>query len=270
MMEPSALLHGSPAGFAAGCRSKGGCRWHRSAVWLTCVEAAAARAGDAQVARIEDRARLPRDASKLPRIAREWRLTHGTINGYRRGCRDAELCPHAVQGLLTCSEARRDYLAAYVERRRSGQGAAVAHGTRRGYYAGCRRHDGCPARLDGPSCVEEFRRYGRDKQRMRRGGPSGMVDATDLVHALSRLVADGIPLQRIADRASVSRSTLSRQILLAAAGRERCEMVAEVEGRVRIAVEQHVSEQAARAVVIGAADGLVPGTFVGTISVNRR
>lgn len=235
------LLNGSPAGFAAGCRSKGGCRWHRSAAWLTCVEAASAHAGDAQAARIDDRARLPRDASMLPAVAKEWRLTHGTINGYRRGCRDSELCPHAFMGLLTCTEARRDYLAAYLERRRSGEGVPIAHGTRRGYYAGCRRLEACPARPHGTSCVEEFRRYGRDKQRKKRGGPSGMVDATDLVQALSQLVDGGVSLQRIADSASVSRSGLRRHILLAAAGRERQMMVAEVEGRVRVAVSRELA-----------------------------
>lgn len=47
-------IHGSPAGYAAGCRSKGGCPNHGSRRELTCVEAVRAHRHYYDLARLDE------------------------------------------------------------------------------------------------------------------------------------------------------------------------------------------------------------------------
>lgn len=109
-MPHTDLPHGSPAGYESGCRSRGGCDFHLSPDYLTCVEAMAdcphwrlGRVTCAQARRewVGDYAAQRRAGAGTP-------LAHGTSNAYLLGCRDARLCPGDENG-TTCSTARAEY-----------------------------------------------------------------------------------------------------------------------------------------------------------------
>jgi len=53
-------------------------------------------------------------------------VTHGTPNGYQKGCRNEDLCPNVTIGLISCVQARRDYARARNERIRAEQEARRA------------------------------------------------------------------------------------------------------------------------------------------------
>jgi hypothetical protein len=90
--------------------------------------------------------RAPRPSRAKPAAVRS--ITHGTISGYRNGCRDG--CPAAVTCRAVKAEKER------VQRRRRGikPRVIVAHGTNQGYKKFECRSD-CPsAAAGGISCSE--------------------------------------------------------------------------------------------------------------------
>lgn len=209
------IIHGSPRGFAAGCRSHGGCPHHRSPVFLTCAEAALAHRSDYALGRTDAALpvrRPPSSASVLPDPAPsvEPRRVHGTISGYRRGCVADDLCPHRRVGAATCAEARRHYIAGYKRRRLEGVGTPVPHGTSNGYLLGCRDERGCPGIVSGRTCAGARADY--RATRARAAGVSravAAVGAGDVHEKLQEWMRHGVSVRRIASVAGVSRTTVA-------------------------------------------------------------
>lgn len=128
-------VHGTPAGYRAGCRGRAGCTSR-----ITCEEASIRYAGDlewrrlfdagetadgiasllaerARASHLEDLriAKAERRRARGPRPRRGYvtkEVEHGTRNGYMNGgCTDEAACPGNGSG-LTCIQASRDYAAA--------------------------------------------------------------------------------------------------------------------------------------------------------------
>ena len=216
MTHAGAFPHGSPKGYELGCRSRGGCPYHRATTTLTCVEAAIAARGDGILAMLPADQPLPRRSTVLPTsrsfdeqpVAGE---SHGTVWRYRQGCRDATRCPHWRLGRVTCAEARRRYFADYHARRRTGRGTPIRHGTSAGYLSGCTSEEGCPRDARGCSCREARTEYRR--RRARAQGiqpPASTVPADEAVRLVTELAQLPLTGREIARIAGVGRSTVAR------------------------------------------------------------
>jgi hypothetical protein len=213
----SGAPHGSPAGFDAGCRTAAVCPHHRSPGLLTCAEAARRRRGDYRAALLPSDQPLPRttgpeavgsstpgstDVTGAP--------VHGTVYGYRRGCRERRACPHWEIGRVTCADARRAYFAAYHRNRLAGAGTPVRHGTSGGYLAGCRDETRCPGDEDGLTCVQARSRYRIARARAAgTGPPPAVVGSEGPTRAIAALRGAGFSLRRIAEAAGVGRATVA-------------------------------------------------------------
>lgn len=222
MTEPD-IVHGSVDGYRSGCRSRGGCQHHGSAEYVTCADAAILARSDIILSRLPSHQPIPRNRpqtaavpSRLP-SPETVEPRHGTMRGYRRGCHRDRECPHWRQGRLTCAEARRRYVTDYRARRTSGDGAAIVHGTSRGYLTGCRDRERCPGDDSGLSCPDA-----RNHHKLavaRAAGTPPRQDSVDAAAATQRVRAwqqDGISLRTIARLTGVGRSTIG---ILAAGAR---------------------------------------------------
>jgi len=193
--------HGTPAGYDAGCHGAGECVNHRTGL-MTCTEArtryrgeyAYRRAVDAGTATAE-REQFAKPvkvakAAKVATVAKDRRapasarpkgvrgapqttvkrasvaFKHGTPWGFKKCNTD---CPNEALGLVTCTQAHRDYQNAYAKMRREGGGPAIKkHGTHYGYTVGCRDIEKCPMPA-GESCWDAHREQGRKADAIRRG-----------------------------------------------------------------------------------------------------
>lgn len=211
----AAVPHGSPAGFERGCRSRGGCAQHGSDRFLTCAEAAVVRRRDPALSSLPLDQPLPRTEGESGDAVPE--SVHGTVWGYRRGCRRASECPNWSRAAVTCSEARRRYVESYRRARLAGEGAPIVHGTSRGYLTGCRDRGSCPGDEDGRTCSEARSQYMRERRLAAGGLSRTMVDAESASRRIRDLRTMGLSLRRIAALAGVGRTTVTR--IAAGAGR---------------------------------------------------
>lgn len=182
------LTHGTVIGFRHGCRSRGGCIHHRSAVFLTCVEATIARRGDFRIAA------MPED---LP-VSRS--LTKSQSDRSRSDVR---------------ARSQADGSASKASLSRSAERAPVRrpswrHGTATGYGRGCRSHERCPRGEGGLSC-HEVRNAARLRLSRRAGvGPAEPSTTSELAREhIARLVGQGLSLRRIASLCGVGHTTVS-------------------------------------------------------------
>lgn len=203
-MSRLATRHGSVVAHLAGCRTKAECPHQSSPEWLTCVEAAIARRGEWRAAAYGLETPIPRNWDSVAAPARA--AVHGTIWGYRRGCRQPELCPNRYRDRPTCADARKRYLQEYRRRRWAEGGASIPHGTSNGYLLGCRAAD-CPRGDDGRSCREAraaYRRAGR-----RSDEAAALVPADEILRLVRTLREGGVSAREIARRTGTGRTTLS-------------------------------------------------------------
>lgn len=216
-MTPARTIpHGSPKGYELGCRSRGGCPYHRDSSTLTCVEATIAARGDRALAALPTDQPLPRlSAGVTPNHTTDEKqrpaTTHGTVWRYRQGCTDSHRCPHWRLGRMTCAEARRRYFAEYHERRRSGDGTPIEHGTSAGYLSGCTSADACPRGQQGRSCHEARAEYRRRRARNRGiKAPAPTVPAQRAARLVTELAETPLTVREISRVAGVGRSTIAR------------------------------------------------------------
>lgn len=87
--EPVRAVHGTPWGYARGCRDARACP-NRLRGAMTCAEA---------------RRRYVQEYSARRATGAGTPIEHGTPNGYLLGCRDGRLCPGGGDG-VSCAEAR--------------------------------------------------------------------------------------------------------------------------------------------------------------------
>lgn len=205
--------HGSPAGYDDGCRSKGGCANDESSPLLTCTEAAQRRRGDFALSRLPADLPLRRDGTVHPPAPADDRdrrapEVHGTLWGYRRGCRAPYSCPHWRTGAPTCAEARAQYFRDWAERRR--RSADIAHGTSTMYLLGCRDGTLCPGDDRGQTCSQARSAY-RRRLASARGVPPRVesVDAAPARRRINEWLAAGHSLRKIAQLTQCGRTTLS-------------------------------------------------------------
>ena len=211
-----AVPHGSPKGYELGCRSKGGCAYHRDPATLTCVEATIAARGDRTMAELPTDQPLPRRSAEVktnnstadnPSPAK----THGTVWRYRQGCADSRRYPHWRLGRVTCAEARRRYYAEYYARRRSGDGTPIEHGTSAGYLSGCTSVDTCPRDQQGRSCHEARAEYRRQRARAQGiNAPAPTVPGHEGARLVTELAQTPLTGREIARVTGVGRSTIAR------------------------------------------------------------
>lgn len=209
--------HGSRQGYDRGCRSRGGCPFHKDTKTLTCVEAAIAARGDRALAILPLDQPLPRRRTahramtSPPGQESAGKQNHGTVWRYRNGCTDARSCPHRRLGRMTCAEARRRYFAEYHAQRRDGRGTPIQHGTSAGYLSGCTSAHGCPGDDRGRSCHQARAEYRRHRARAEDIGPPPPTvpshEAARLVLELAQTPMTGRGIARIT---GVGRSTIAR------------------------------------------------------------
>lgn len=215
------VLHGTPAGYARGCRSRGGCQHHGSPDFLTCVDAHIARQADFRLSRLPTTVQVRRvvfqaAASLTPTAPTDeagpavTSPVHGTVWGYRRGCRGHRECPRWRTGLPTCVEAKRLYATEYARNRERGHGTPIAHGTTAGYFAGCRDRGACAGDASGVTCADARNTHKRAEAR-RAGTPEreNPVDAADAATRIAAWRAQGYSLRTIARLSGVGRSTVT-------------------------------------------------------------
>ena len=226
--------HGSPAGYLHGCRHPSACLYHHSPTLLTCAEAMIRRRGDYAAACLPVHQPLPR-TSPRPESGDssppdEDGPVHGTRWGYRRGCRRDDHCPHWGLGRTTCAAARRDYYAAYHQRRLHGDGTPIEHGTSAGYLAGCRTAAACPRSEGGESCSEARAEYRlRAARRNGVGPPPPTVPAVVVAEMITKLREQGVSLRSIARSARVGRSTVNKIVQDPRSSRVRVETAERIE-----------------------------------------
>jgi hypothetical protein len=178
------IVHGTPAGYASGCRASGECENQGSATLMTCAEAqvryrgdyAYHKAVDSGVATAEKliydkptRSRAtPEPKPKGQRFAGSLDVRHGTHSGYNRGCQRPENCPNLARGLPTCYQVHTDYNREWALQARRARGVKpkgqsdIPHGKMAGYKRGCRLGDQCPGKLAGGlSCKEAIAIYNK-------------------------------------------------------------------------------------------------------------
>jgi hypothetical protein len=202
-------VHGSPAGFDAGCDTKASCPNHGSPTMLTCAEAVVRRRGDYGAARLPQDQPLQRGLAvfRPATPSKRARATaHGTPWGYQRGCRARAECPHWQAGKITCADARRQYLADYKRRRREGTGSAPAHGTIAGYSAGCHDPAACPHA--DITCTGAWRAYKLGRSREAGSRARETVDPHEARIAVLSMRERGHSVRAIAEMAGVGRTTI--------------------------------------------------------------
>ncbi len=202
------LPHGSPLGYERGCRARGGCANHGSPDLLTCVEAWAARNGDFSLAGHPSYIPIRRD-TRTP-VHTEPELVHGTLWGYRRGCRSKAVCPENFRGATTCTDARRNYFSSYRAARLAGEGVPLKHGTAGGYYLGCRVDTSCPGDQNGRTCTAARAEYRRTRARRDGQDPVGNVPCKTAAQLVQSFISEGTSIREIARRTGCGRTTIGR------------------------------------------------------------
>ncbi len=165
-------------------------------------------AAQAPVLRSTETIRTPRRATQpKARIPRE--EVHGTVYGWRRGCRTAEDCPSALAGGKSCTEVKREYYADYRAARRAGAGPEIKHGTASGYQLGCHDRATCPGGTDGTTCPDASLEAERRRRRA-RGIPEQrtVVDSKPAIEHIAALRAAGMPITEIISRSGVGRTAI--------------------------------------------------------------
>ncbi len=210
-----ACTHGTADGYAHGCRTKWACAHHGSDQYLTCTEAAVAVRGDRELGLLPPSVPVPRARAEaaaavaLARaaIAAAQAAHHGTLRGYRDGCRTAS-CPNTTLGRPTCADARAVYVAGWKQQRLSRAGAIV-HGTVNGYLTGC-RDPRCPGDSHGVTCGQARSRQ-RARAARRAGVPARIetVDSTAAARRVRQWQAQGHSLRRIASFTGCGHSTIA-------------------------------------------------------------
>ena len=195
------------------------CPNHRSGSVLSCAEAAVRRRGDFTLGRLPLDQPIPRvltDEATEPAAAGPTEPVHGTPWGYQRGCRVAQACPNWRRGRQTCAEARRRYFAQYTRRRREGSGSAIAHGTVRGYSAGCRAGDQCNVEPHGRTCADAWREYKMAHARRQGVRPleTGVPPGEAAFH-VKRWIEQGMSRRSIAARVGIGRTTVGELLAYA-------------------------------------------------------
>jgi len=197
--------HGTVIGFRQGCTSRGGCPNHGSSELLTCQEATIRRRSDREFAVLPEDQPLPRSITAVVVNVGE---VHGTVWGYRRGCHDAEACPNRHRGRRTCTEARRNYVHDYQRRRLAGAGTPIAHGSERGFLAGCHDRTTCPADSVGLTCADARRAAELARARAIGVRPRLLVNAESAAEVVQHFLTSGRSQRWIAAQAAVGRETV--------------------------------------------------------------
>lgn len=220
-------LHGSPAGFEAGCSTRAACPLHGSETHLTCVEAAIRRRGDYYASRLPLGQPLLRQTRRATRELEKQEksggpdLKHGTPWGYQRGCRQRTSCPNWRAGKVTCADARRTYFREYKRRRREGAGSVLQHGTTAGYSAGCHDRNACGLDENGRSCADAWREYKIRRARKAGVNPRGSTDAHEARAAVLDMRARGHSVRSIALVTGVGRTTIGELLRTASRRQDR-------------------------------------------------
>lgn len=206
--------HGSPAGFDAGCRTRAQCPNGDDSPYLSCTEAATRRRADYRTRKLAPDQPLPRATATIgtPTAQQPLELSeiHGTVWGYRRGCRERRACPCWPHGTMTCAEARHHYIRQYRAQRMSGNGAQVPHGTPNGYYLGCRDPRSCPGDAEGTTCTQARAQY-----RTRLARAAGIAPRTETIRSdeaarrIHELRDRGLSLRAIAVLTGCGRTTIA-------------------------------------------------------------
>ncbi len=230
MVRHEQVVHGSLDGYLRGCKSKGGCVYHLSEEYLSCVEAAVQRRSDFPTSQMPSDQPVRRQRSQQIIAATEPEHSsvsttktevHGTVWGYRRGCHNRHTCPNWRRGQVTCTDARRRYFDRYRQRRLQGEGKPVDHGTSRGYLTGCRDRSTCPGRNDGTTCPDARREH--KLELARRAGIQGrsLMDPASAVRVIEHALATGHSLRSIARAAGIGAETLRSLVASVRSGQPR-------------------------------------------------
>lgn len=166
------------------------------------------RRAPAPVARSTETIRTPRRVTQ-PKVRTPREEVHGTVYGWRRGCRTAEDCPSALAGGKSCTEVKREYYADYRAARRAGAGPEIKHGTASGYQLGCHDRATCPGGADGTTCADASLEAERRRRRA-RGIPEQrrVVDSKPAIEHIATLRAAGMPITEIISRSGVGRTAI--------------------------------------------------------------
>lgn len=216
------ISHGSPAGFADGCRTRSSCPNGELSPWLSCAEASVRRRSDYRMWQLPLDQPIPRDDAETPGAASAAPSSvstesgdgsssaHGTLGGYRRGCHVDSLCPHWGAGRITCAAARRKYIRDYRARRLHEKAESLPHGTPYGYYLGCRDRRTCPGDESGTTCSDAQSTKKREAAAA-AGIPARtpVVSATPAVERVRQLRSAGYSLRQIARLAGCGHTTIA-------------------------------------------------------------
>lgn len=217
----SVITHGSPAGFADGCRTRAMCPNGDLSPWLSCAEASVQRRSDYRLWKLPLDQPIPRASTsstleadpaepQAPSDATDDAAGHGSLGGYRRGCHVDRLCPNWTAGRTTCAGARRKYIREYRARRYERDAGSIPHGTLYGYYLGCRDRRTCPGSQIGETCSDAQAR--RKREIASAAGIAPKVDPVDSALASQRiweLQAQGLSLREIARLTGCGHTTIS-------------------------------------------------------------
>jgi hypothetical protein len=154
-------------------------------------------------------ARPAKRAPAAPRVRTPRQPVHGTVYGWRRGCRDEEGCPNLAAGGKSCSEVKRDYYADYRAARQAGGGPPIKHGTASGYQFGCRDRATCPGDRQGVTCPDASL-AAEARRRRARGIPEKqpVVDSAPILEHIAALRDGGMTIAEIITRSGVSRTAI--------------------------------------------------------------
>lgn len=176
------VIHGSPAGYAAGCRSEGGCPNHGSRSLLTCVRAARARNSNFQLARLDPSTPISKAMNTIPkeRSATAHSELPSSPRRPRRAKKDPTVKTHVTSAAQAAAAVKQ--LSEPPARRPRPKPAAKAvrppvHGTDYGWQRGCKTDEGCPnSSAGGTSCLQAHLAYHREYRRARKAGSGPSIN----------------------------------------------------------------------------------------------
>jgi hypothetical protein len=197
--------HGTPAGYQAGCRSRGGCPRHTSE-HLTCVEAQTQEWGQYRppkestrrsiLQQVRDHEPQPNQRPARQRSARTRESRTGHLDSGRRP---------TAESTRDVSEGR----SRSPQRVRAPADRAL-HGTEAGYIRGCTHDDFCPRGHEGTTC-REARNVAR-RRRARAAGTAARLESIDAHEAAERIreLQDlGMSLRAIGRASAVGHTTIT-------------------------------------------------------------
>ena len=203
---PSAPEHGTLDGYwLGGCYRDDSCPANPS-----CAEVNLAHnRGESIEPTPARQAAAPTVSSRPKRESAPREPVHGTVYGWRRGCRVPEECPSALAGGISCSEEKQRYYANYRATRKAGGGPEINHGTPSGYQLGCHDRATCPGGADGTSCADASLAAERQRRRA-RGIPERppVVDSAAAIAHIAELRSAGMPITEIIKRSGVGRTAI--------------------------------------------------------------